>query len=240
MVNKSMHEVWAKHSEEAKKIVENTDSHIRLVLNKQWDLMNKIIEDYDYKDDKGKKLLINSMILSLLDEWAEYDYEDNNFEKEFELIDMIHFIIQVGYLVIKEYHSNPKDIIDTFQELVMLNEDSFLDFMNRFQGHFKPTTAANRYERYSGNFKYKFVVDEDMVYLIRELLDYVHWKTWKKYKEYSEFEVKSILKILQTLFFAVMERLNVLEDFSVDFSKNITVLYVVKNFENFDRQDRGY
>jgi hypothetical protein len=184
------------------------------------------------------------MVLATIDEWFEADFErdngKNNLDLDFEIIDMIHFIIQTGFLIIMEAENisfDDKQVIEIFKKKVLLGFDNINDFMS-----FKKKAL------YGYHFPYETPISKNMffeniIYSFQYLLENIHWKTWKKYSKYTEQELNNILNYLSTLFVNLLQNMYIAkrDELSIEeFANYATELYVIKNIENFDRQDRGY
>ncbi len=233
--NKTMYEIYNKNKAKAKEIVAASDSQIDLILNKQFELMNRIIKEFGYSSQNDRKLLLNTMMLSILDEWFEADFEIHkelcvDFDFEFEMIDMLHFIIQIGYLVLIENSNlsfNDTNIIKDFKVKALNDFDKIDDFINYNKQFFN-----TYYEPYQDTIDKK-ISFKNIIKSLQYLLENVHWKTWKRYKKYTEEEINNIMNYLKSLFFSI---LNIIELSGT----GVAELYVIKNIENFDRQDRRY
>lgn len=238
MERKSMLKVVEKFSEQSKEIISSHNKDdLDLILNKQYDLMIHILDSkklYAYGVDN----LIKNMLLSIFDELNEYidvifayelDFEERKTEALFELVDAFHFIFQLhflgtikskGYRLSDLSESNIRNTIITNA----LNHFSTLEFEGSFSDMPEPT-EENILELYS-----------NMMLKTSEVLGQVHWKHWKNYDSFNYYGLSTnVAALFNSLLynFKFIERTN-------DFHKKITEYYVIKNIENFDRQDRGY
>jgi hypothetical protein len=233
-----MLKVVEQFSEQAKEIISEHDKDdLSLILNKQYDLMIHIFDSkklYAYGVDN----LVKNMMLSIFDELNEYidvifayelEYEERKTEALFELVDAFHFIFQLHFLATikqKGYRLSNLSETNVRNEILTraLNHFSSLSFAETIEEMPDPTEEILT-ELYS-----------KMMLKTSEVLDKTHWKHWKTYKE---FDYYSLTTRIITLFNTLLYNFKLLDQ-SEDFHKKITEYYVIKNIENFDRQDRGY
>lgn len=238
MERKSMLSVVERFSDQAKEIISsNNKDDLYLILNKQYDLMIHIIESkklYDYGVDN----LIRNMLLSIFDELNEYidvvfayelDYSERKTEALFELVDALHFVFQLHFLStikFKGYKLSDLKNAEIRNDIltIALNDFSILDFSKH--GNVIPDS----------NEQYVLELYSELMLKTSEVLGKIHWKHWKNYKEFDYFGLN---KCIVDLFNAILYNFRVIEG-TDESDKKITEYYVIKNIENFDRQNRGY
>lgn len=229
--------VVERFSDKAKEILENSEKDwLFLMLDKQYDLLLNIIESKNLYNKSIKDLTINTA-LSIYDEMAEYIdiVLDNNLDEEkrttealFEIIDAIHFVMQLHFLSTAQYYGYS---IDSLQKQdvrnVIINNaiNSIKFFGERGKPYMKTKDRETIYEIYS------------MINVqISTVLSNVHWKLWKNYKEFNYYK---LIDDIATLFYMLVFNFGLICQ-DRDYESKLVEYYIIKNIENFDRQERGY
>lgn len=233
MVEKSMKEVVEKFSFDAIQVITNSDLEgFDIILDKQYDLMLDIIEKrnlYNYGIDN----LIRNMVLSLVDEINEFKLMfdrkekkvDKVVEETFELIDALHFIIQLEFLCYIKSQNY------TFLQLIKdlsLKDEIINETKNVFK---KPLFKLNNNLYIEKTFD-DTEIYEKLMMQVSEILEYINWKHWKTY---TNFEYKKLSNQIDKFLDLLFESLSYYID-----KDDIVLYYVIKNLENFDRQKRNY
>lgn len=224
MTEQSMLGVIEKFSNQAEEVIANSElKDMYLVIDKQYDLMVNIISKrnlYEFGIDN----LIRNTIISIVDEVNEYQsmylkqsyrvYKD--IEETFELIDALHFVIQLQFLIyIKHKGYSLHDLT---------NKDVKDDIIYETRRLFDDPLIS----QYIVNSN----IHEALMLQLSEVLEYIPWKHWKTY---TQFDYDNCSKQVSMLYDLLIQSLLVYINY-----QDIIKYYVIKNIENFDRQVRGY
>jgi hypothetical protein len=231
---KHMDSVFANNRIKARDIIKQKKGlgmkDIEIMLDLQFDLMVYIInkkELWNYGLDK----LMSNMVLSIMDELIEYDVWKNTinetirkiaFEEMFEIVDAIHFVLQLALLsVVKEKGYDLSEIANYKEEIV----NDAKEILNVEYAKLNGELTIRRY-----------------IYQLSYILEKLHWKHWKNYTEFDAQELNNRIRFLYLML------LNSFNNASITYATTmkdyyqplVLEIYVIKNIENFDRQDRGY
>lgn len=224
MTEQSMLGVIKKFSNQAEEVIANSElKDMYLVIDKQYDLMVNIISKrnlYEFGIDN----LIRNTIISIVDEVNEYQsmylkqsyrvYK--NIEETFELIDALHFVIQLQFFIyIKHKGYSLHDLT---------NKDVKDDIIYETRRLFDDPLIS----QYIVNSN----IHEALMLQLSEVLEYIPWKHWKTY---TQFDYDNCSKQVSMLYDLLIQSLLVYINY-----QDIIKYYVIKNIENFDRQVRGY
>lgn len=224
MTEQSMLGVIEKFSNQAEEVIANSElKDMYLVIDKQYDLMVNIISKrnlYEFGIDN----LIRNTIISIVDEVNEYQYMYlkqsyrvyKDIEETFELIDALHFVIQLQFLIyIKHKGYSLHDLT---------NKDVKDDIIYETRRLFDDPLIS----QYIVNNN----IHEALMLQLSEVLEYIPWKHWKTY---TQFDYDNCSKQVSMLYDLLIQSLLVYINY-----QDIIKYYVIKNIENFDRQVRGY
>lgn len=227
--------VIEKFSNKAKDILENSEEDpLDLMLMKQYELMEHIVKKrnlYNYGIDN----LMRNMVLSIFDELNEYidvitdeklDKKERETEALFELIDALHFIFQLYFLSYMKANDISLYDIDKVKDKILV--DASETFWDLYLGEIKNFPRFN-YENLMNLYS-------KMMIATSEVLNMLHWKHWKSYNIFKYYDLVDNLINLYEL--VIYNFLYVYRD--DDYQYKIAEYYIIKNIENFDRQDRGY
>jgi len=204
---------------------------------------NSEIDLYEITNKLKRKLKFNSYINSI-----------------YELIDIIHFIVQIQLISMSiissiedfdgdlletmslEFFDNDivrnKVLLDTYKKILEISPILNDKYMS---GSLLPDVFENVNEDLiiettitSENFTTR------MVYFISKMLENIEWKHWKTYDKDEEIIIEKNTKLFMyssSMLFYIIRMLR--EIFGMNM-KDITLIYISKNIENFDRQKRNY
>lgn len=232
-----MVKVVEKFNEEANKIISEYDGDgIELIVNKQYELMLHILKKknlYDYGVDN----LMKNMMLSIFDEINEYidmasdksvEDKERTLESLFELVDALHFIVQLQFLAIIK--NNNYLLTDLNKDEIKKNV--ITSTIQIFENLHKNSPLTESIKENIDIFK----TYTKLMLKTSEVLSTVHWKHWKTYNNFDYDGLTNKNKQLYDLLLDVFEAVNQ----EGNSSEKILKYYVIKNIENFDRQQRGY
>ncbi len=250
-----MIQVLDNNKEKALEIFKNNNKgNLNLIVNMQYQLMKRLIESKNLFDYDLHKLSL-VMIMALEDENVEFvdfvtdntiDFREKTIDSMFELVDGLHFIIQFYFLILAR-DKGITNIRDLFKQ------DVENDIITKTINHFITTDFNNMFEP---KVNYDFIKENDMVKTITTLFTHTSnlknsfdWKTWKTYKGVDSYQF--FYDIGQYLLLVYDYHLRLFEneyskiyvfDENENYKSNeiLTIFYIIKNIENFDRQERGY
>lgn len=193
--------------------------NLNIVYEKQYNLMVDILEKRQLYTIYTIDELIKNTILSIMDEINEFSEWSNtntpklysDIEQFFELIDILHFIVQLDILVYA------KSIGLGITDLTIKNKSKILN------------------EILPKNF-------DDIVLLpnqtslsiqLSEILGELHWKHWKTYNKEIDYP-----KLQKNIDIFIKMLINICMVFV--YPNDIIIGYIIKNYENFQRQLNGY
>ena len=221
---KNMDDIFNNNYKKAQEIIKsfrnkNIDE-LKMMLDLQFDLMLHIIQKkqlWNYGLDK----LMSNMVLSILDEINEYkdwinkvglyDGKKVFMEARFEIVDAVHFVLQLALLSSIKAHNYSLEFLK--EHKAEITNEAF-DILNAKS--------------------YKATDNIDIYMQLSYILDKLHWKHWKTYETFDNESLNIELCILYITLQDLFKKYTSLDDYKlVDF-------YVMKNIENFDRQNNGY
>lgn len=237
---KSMVGIDTEYRDAAVSITNNSSDHIWLMVSKQYELLNNIITTKQLELDI--ETLMEKTVLALIDELNEVyawfhpsgivtnpgmDVPQNVkiLEIRYEYVDALHFVIQLI-------------LLGTMKELGIKPGEYHYEVVE---------TAVNVIKgKRIGSVDYRFYSVEEMMFKVSAILENLKWKHWKTYKE-DPFDFLYFIETCVELFDMLVYSHYLVkhgvfpDDMKKDWPlRDITIEYVIKNIENFDRQARGY
>ena len=241
---KDMKPVFDRFLEAAKKRLVDDELTPEKIFNSMFSEQNKLMKIFEERAENDKRLSSDleerytqraqMFVLAILDELNEWIFfkkaidgleEIENINKEdyklnatFELIDMIHFIMEGILLAIKKLEKDDEGRKYLMKKTIYKLTEDYLQ-----KGKLVKDDSYSYYEEIST--------------ALSLLLDNIHWKHWKTYKEYTPIELERTINMyndifIKTIAFILQEYGYTLED--------IYLFYMIKRLENEDRQERGY
>lgn len=221
MAQQRMVSLFFKYWNDAKQFVSSMEINdaygLNVIYDKQFDLMINIIDTKNITLDIDE--LIKNMILAIVDEINEFSEWDtssepklySDIEEFFELIDILHFIIQLDILAYAKY--------------LNMNLDDIRNNKNKILHHIIPDIE---------DFEISdlFYTEHDLIQQLSYILEYLPWKHWKTYEKFDYTGLKSEINAFLAKLICMME--------SYVHSEDILAGYIIKNYENFQRQANGY
>lgn len=205
-----------------------------LMFSMQYDLLIDIVQKKSLQNT-DTSLAIEKNILCILDEINEFldmynsnlPYATKTIEEKFELIDALHFAMQIMIL------SCGKSMgIDNLGGFTKDNKEAVMDIL--FDYVENNLTDSYYLELSDKSFEEGAV----MIFMqLSEVLSVLNWKYWKTY---SEDDAKSLDEVLKTQMPIFKMIIDLFLTYSGSSEKEIVLYYIIKNLENFDRQLRGY